>query len=65
MRVSLDTLILLAREGDRFAEITAIWLYQNRCAEAWAINGNIGAGWPGVSNARRWPIGIQGKQYGQ
>ena len=55
MRLSIDTLILLGRLGDRSAEITAIFISKNQDAEAHSCNGgNIGAGWPGVSNARRW-----------
>lgn len=55
MRLSIDTLILLGRLGDKAAEHTAIFLNSNRDAEARSCNGgNIGAGWPSVSNARRW-----------
>ena len=53
MRLSIDTLILLARLGDEEARLTAMFLGQNKCAEAWSLNKgkSIGAGWPGVS---RW-----------
>lgn len=53
MRLSIDTLILLARLGDEEARLTALFLDQNKCAEAWSLNRgkSIGAGWPGVS---RW-----------
>lgn len=55
MRLSIDTLILLGRLGDKAAEHTAIFLSKNQDAEARSCNeGRIGAGWPGVSNARRW-----------
>lgn len=55
MRLSIDTLLLLARAGDRLAEVVVVWLYAgNLDAEAWSVNGCIGAGWPGLSNARRW-----------
>lgn len=47
MRLSIDTLLLLARAGDREAETTAIWLSKNLDAEAYAFgDGVIGAGWP-------------------
>jgi hypothetical protein len=50
MRLSMDTLLILARCGDKNAELTAIFLDKNRCAEAWSINGgNLGAGWIGIS----------------
>jgi hypothetical protein len=57
MRLSEDTLLELARAGDLAAEKTVIFLAENRDAEAHSVNGgNIGAGWPGISNARRWPF---------
>lgn len=76
MRLSLDTLFLLALMGDEIAEGVLLWLCgahpsqcakpwwvsQNRDAEAWSVNGgNIGAGWPGISDARRWVIRLQGR----
>lgn len=68
MRLSVDTLFLLAQMGDEMAEYVLLWLHgmhpsqcakpwwsaQHMDAEAWTMNGVIGAGWPGVSNARRW-----------
>lgn len=73
MRLSIDTLLLLAQLGDRDAEHTVLWLHglekdpttiilgRTRFdAEAWTgNNGCIGAGWPGVSNARRWPVNLR------
>lgn len=52
MRLSFDTLFLLAKEGDEFATRVIIWVYaDHRDAEVWAMSGHIGAGWPGVNNA--------------
>lgn len=62
MRLSLDTLILLARLGDKIAEGTAIWLSENRDAVCSVHKGWIGAGWPGISDARKWPIRLEGKK---
>lgn len=62
MRLSIDTLLILARAGDREAEITAVWWWNdgNRDAECWSVSGGrIGAGWPGISDARKWTIGLQ------
>lgn len=61
MRLSIDTLILLARMGDRCAEITAIFLGKNQDAEAWTCNeGRIGAGWPGVATCGLWTSNVGG-----
>lgn len=65
MRLSIDTLILLARLGDKMAEHVVLWIYgldrdpeggaPRFDAEAWTgSDGRIGAGYPGVSNARSW-----------
>jgi len=55
MRLSIDTLIFLAREGDAAAETTAVWWADDhRDAEIWTTRGRIGAGWPGTGGARRW-----------
>ncbi len=49
MRLSFETLLLLARAGDKLAEVTVIWLSKNQDAEAMSVNGgHIGAGWPGL-----------------
>ena len=72
MRLSIDTLLLLAQLGDHSAKHTVLWLHglekdpttiipgRTRFdAEAWTGNeGRIGAGWPGISNARRWPVNL-------
>ncbi len=48
MRLSMDTLLLLGKLGDRSAEETAIWLDTHRSAAVESVNGgHIGAGWPG------------------
>lgn len=48
MRLSLDTLLLLGKLGDRSAEETAVWLGTHLDAEAASVNaGCIGAGFPG------------------
>jgi hypothetical protein len=62
MRLSIDTLLILARAGDREAEVTAVWSDSNRDAECWSHNGRIGAGWPGISDARKWTSSLQPRQ---
>lgn len=48
MRLSIETLLILARAGDRSAHASALFLDYDRSAEAWVYAGRIGAGWPGV-----------------
>lgn len=48
MRLSIDTLCLLARLGDACATATVLWMDGDKTTEAWSYAGNIGAGWPGV-----------------
>lgn len=73
MRLSIDTLLFLARAGDKQAKLTVLWLCgalpgeqrawwrrQRLDAEAWSMNGgHIGAGWRGLG-ARHWPIHVGG-----
>lgn len=63
MRLSHDTLLLLAREGDADAEHIILWIHgmqkpwkqdfrpwwemQRKDAEAWTSEGRLGAGYPG------------------
>lgn len=58
MRLSLDTLITLAKEGDKVAEKTAIWLDSNRSGEAHTVHHpsgyvGIGAGYIGIPFSAR------------
>lgn len=60
MRLSMDTLLILAHLGDKEAEYTAIWFDKNRDAEVWSMNGgHIGSGWVGIPFIKETYIGPQ------
>jgi len=53
MRLSSETLLLLARAGDKPAEGAVLFIeLHDRTATAWTCgDGRIGAGWPGLRAA--------------
>ena len=81
MRISEQTLLVLAREGDAEAKHALFWLHglrpdgrefpgrpwwqaQHLDAEVHVNDGRIGAGWPGLGGALRWPVNLNVYQMG-
>lgn len=48
MRISMDTLTLLALIGDQDAQHVLEWMYRHRDAEASTRRARLCAGWPGL-----------------